>query len=110
MTSDNIKLKAQANNCPSWQLTDRQICDLELILNGAFHPLNGFHTKDDYDSVIKHMRLNDGTLCPLPIPLDVDDDFVIKISNESKITLRDKEGFALAILTISDIWKPDLNH
>ena len=25
-----------------------------------------------------------------------------------KITLRDKEGFALAVLCISDIWKPDL--
>jgi len=110
MTSNNIKLKAQANNYPSWQLTDRQICDLELILNGAFHPLNGFHSKDDYDSVIKKIRLKDGTLWPLPITLDVDDSFVKNISNESKITLRDKEGFALALLTISDIWKPDLKH
>ena len=110
MTSDNIKLKAQANNYPSWQLTDRQICDLELILNGAFHPLNEFLSQEDYNSVINRMRLKDGTLWPLPITLDVDDDFVVKISNESKITLRDKEGFALAILTISDIWKPDLDH
>jgi len=110
MTSDNIKLKAQANNYPSWQLTDRQICDLELILNGAFSPLGGFHSKDDYDSIIKKMRLKDGTLWPLPVTLDVDDDFVKNVSNKSKIALRDKEGFALALLTISDIWKPDLDH
>jgi len=110
MTSDNIKLKVEANNYPSWQLTDRQICDLELILNGGFHPLNGFLCKGSYDSVVKKMRLENGALWPLPITLDIDDDFVIKISNEPKITLRDKEGFALAILTISDIWKPDLDH
>ena len=110
MSSDNIKLKVQSNNYPSWQLTDRQICDLELILSGGFHPLNGFLAKDDYDSVLEKMRLKDGFLWPLPITLDVDDGFAEKISNESMITLRDKEGFALAILTISDIWKPDLQH
>ena len=45
MNADNIKLKVQANNYPSWQLTNRQICDLELILNGGFDPLNGFLSK-----------------------------------------------------------------
>ncbi|MBK69642.1 MAG: sulfate adenylyltransferase, partial [Legionellales bacterium] len=110
MTSDNIKLKAQANNYPSWQLTNRQICDLELILNGGYHPLSGFLSKNDYDSVLKDMRLKNGILWPLPITLDVDDSFVAKNSNASKITLRDKEGFPLAILTITDIWKPDLRH
>ena len=108
MNSDNIKLKAQLNNYPSWQLTNRQICDLELILNGSFHPLNGFLSKDDYDSVLKEMRLKNGSLWPIPITLDVNDDFVKKIFNEPKIILRDNEGFALAVLSISDIWKPDL--
>ena len=110
MGSNNIKLKAKANNYPSWQLTNRQICDLELILNGGFHPLDGFLSKDEYSSVVKEMRLKNGVLWPLPITLDVDDEFEEKNSNESKITLRDKEGFALAILTISDIWKPDLKY
>ena len=110
MNSDNIKLKVQANNYPSWQLTSRQICDLELILNRGFLPLNGFLSKCDYDSVVNDMRLKNGAFWPLPITLDVDDEFAIKISNESKITLRDKEGFPLAILTVSDIWKPDLKH
>ncbi len=110
MNSNNLKLKDQANNYPSWQLTNRQICDLELILNGGFDPLNGFLSKNDYDSVLKDMRLKNGILWPLPITLDVDDDFLDQNSNESKITLRDKEGFALGILTISDIWKPDLKY
>ena len=60
MSSDNIKLKVQANNYPSWQLTNRQLCDLELILNGGFHPINGFLSKNDYDSVVNEMRLRNG--------------------------------------------------
>ena len=72
MNSNNIKLKAEANNYPSWQLTNRQICDLELILNGGFYPLDGFLSKEEYDSVVKKMRLSNGDLWPLPITLDVD--------------------------------------
>ena len=96
------------NKLNSWQLTDRQLCDIELILNGAFDPLNGFLDKKNYDLVLKDMRLENGRLWPIPITLDVTDEFVSKISGSEKIVLRDKEGFALAILTIEDIWKPDL--
>mgnify|MGYP003329339059 CR=1 FL=1 len=50
MNETNLELKDQANNYPSWQLTNRQICDLELILNGGFHPLSGFLSKNDYEN------------------------------------------------------------
>ena len=109
MNKTNLKLKEQANNYPSLQLTERHLCDLELIMNGGFSPLNGFMSKNDYDSVIKDMRLSDGSLWSMPITLDVSKDFVSKISNSPKIALRDKEGFVLAILNINDIWKPDLD-
>ena len=69
----------------------------------------GFMDKKNYDSVLKDMRLENGSLWPIPITLDVTDEFVSKISGSEKIVLRDKEGFALAILTIEDIWKPDLS-
>ena len=104
------ELKKEANHYPSWQLTDRQICDLELLLNGGFSPLTGFMGKTDYKSVLKDMRLEDGSLWPMPITLDVTEDFAGTIKNEEKITLRDQEGFALAVLTISDIWQPDLEE
>ena len=89
-------------------INDRQLCDIELIFNGAFDPLVGFLDKKNFDSVLKDMRLENGMLWPIPITLDVTDEFVSKISGSEKIVLRDKEGFALAILTIEDIWKPDL--
>jgi len=104
------ELKKEANHYPSWQLTERQICDLELLLNGGFSPLTGFIGKTDYKSVLKDMRLKDRSLWPMPITLDVTEDFTGTIKNEEKITLRDQEGFALAVLTISDIWQPDLEE
>ena len=36
------ELKESSRDWPSWDLTERQICDLELLLNGAFSPLAGF--------------------------------------------------------------------
>ena len=93
-----------------WTLSDRQLCDLELILLGAFNPLKSFLSRDDYESVIENMRLSDGKLWPLPITLDVDDGFVEKIEKGLKITLKDKEGFSLASLKINDIWQPDLKN
>ena len=101
-------LKKEANHFLSWQLTDRQICDLELLLNGGFSPLQGFMNENDYESVLNDMRLADGSLWPMPITLDISKNFAEKIKGEEKITLRDKEGFALAVLTIYDFWTPNL--
>ena len=101
------KLKEEYLNYPYWTLNDRQICDLELILNGGFEPLNGFLGKRDFESVINDFRLEDGTLWPIPITLDVSIEFAELLSNGDSITLKDKEGFSLAIMEISDIWEPD---
>ena len=110
MNQLNQNLKDLANHLPSWQLNDRQICDLELILNGSFNPLGGFLDKKNYDNVLKEMRLTDGSLWPIPITLDVSSEFVSTIENAEKIALRDKEGFVIALLTIDDIWKPDFEE
>ena len=108
MNSDSSALKKEAFRLPFWTLTDRQLCDIELLLNGAFAPLSGFMGKADYDSVCSDMRLKDNSLWPIPITLDVSDAFVGGIKVGDKIALRNKEGFALAVLSISDIWQPDL--
>ena len=101
------KLKEEYLNYTYWTLNDRQICDLELILNGGFEPLNGFLGKRDFESVINNLRLENGVLWPIPITLDVSIEFAELLSNGDSITLKDKEGFCLAILEISDIWEPD---
>ena len=59
--------KNKARDYQSWDLTDRQLCDIELLLNGAFSPLEGFLTQAEYDSVLETMRLPDGVLWPIPV-------------------------------------------
>ena len=88
-------------------LNERQICDVELLLNGAFNPLKGFMTKKDYESVMETMRLSSGELWPIPIILDITDDTKEKLDLKtgSKVALRDHEGFLIATLNIEDIWK-----
>jgi sulfate adenylyltransferase len=101
------KLKHQAGQLTSWDLTPRQICDLELLVNGGFYPLTGFLGEADYISVVEKMRLSDGTLWPMPITLDVDQEFSKSLKAGQKIALRDLEGVILAILDVSDIYTPD---
>ncbi|MBF9059943.1 bifunctional sulfate adenylyltransferase/adenylylsulfate kinase [Rhodobacterales bacterium HKCCSP123] len=101
------KLKVEAAELPSWDLTQRQVCDLELLMNGGFAPLKGFLGQDDYESVVETMRLADGTLWPMPITLDVSQEFADKIEPGQDIALRDAEGVILAILSISDKYIPN---
>ena len=101
------KLKLEAAELVSWDLTPRQICDLELLMNGGFNPLKGFLGREDYDGVVENMRLADGTLWPMPITLDVSQAFADTLSEGQDIALRDQEGVILAILSVSDVWSPD---
>lgn len=101
------KLKAESRDWPSWDLTPRQVCDLELLLNGGFSPLRGFMNQGDYDSVVSSMRLADGTIWPIPVTLDVSDEFVSQLSLGTPIALRDPEGVMLAVLHVEDLYQPD---
>lgn len=101
------KLKHEAANLPSWDLTQRQVCDLELLMNGGFHPLKGFMSQADYDGVVENMRTADGTLFPIPITLDVSEAFADKVEPGQDIALRDAEGVILAILSVTDKWVPN---
>ena len=101
------KLKVEAADLISWDLTPRQICDLELLMNGGFNPLKGFLSEADYKSVVETMRLEDGSLWPMPITLDVGEAFAEKLNIGQDIALRDQEGVILATMTVTDRWMPD---
>jgi sulfate adenylyltransferase len=93
---------------PSWQLTRRQLCDLELLACGGFSPLESFLGEDDYLAVRESMRLADGTLWPIPVTLDVPDEVLAAAGPPGILALRDAEGVMVAALHITDAWRPDL--
>ena len=104
----SAELKAHSREWPSWDLTPRQLCDLELLISGGFSPLHGFMTRADYEGVCHKMRLANNTLWPMPINLDVSEEFAKKLTpGTSKIALRDPEGVMLAVLHVEDVWQPD---
>ncbi|QBX34527.1 bifunctional sulfate adenylyltransferase/adenylylsulfate kinase [Paracoccus liaowanqingii] len=100
-------LKDDAGQMPSWDLTPRQICDLELLMNGGFNPLKGFLTEADYNGVVHDMRLESGALWPMPITLDVSEKFAEGLPAGTDIALRDQEGVILAIMSVTDKWVPN---
>jgi sulfate adenylyltransferase len=100
--------KAASRDFPSWDLTPRQICDLEMLLTGGFSPLTGFMNKADYESVCNEMRLSSGVLWPIPITLDVTEVFAKTLRpGSTKVALRDAEGVMIAILHVEEVWQPD---
>jgi sulfate adenylyltransferase len=102
------ELKAHSKEWPSWDLTPRQACDLELLVSGSFSPLRGFMTHADYEGVCDNMRLASGVLWPIPITLDITEQFAKSLKpGSSKVALRDAEGVMLAVLHVEDLWQPD---
>jgi sulfate adenylyltransferase len=102
-----VQLQAASREWPSWDLTSRQLCDLELLLNGGFSPLQGFMGRADYESVCSSMRLSSGLLWPIPVTLDVCEELTKKLRCGSCLALRDPEGVMLAVLSVEEVWQPD---
>lgn len=102
-----VVLKEIALNLPDITLSDRQLCDLELLATGAFSPLDGFMTRSDYESVLDRMRLQSGLLWPIPVCLSVSDTQARTLEAGQSVALRDSEGFLLAIIHMEDMWPVD---
>lgn len=104
----SAELKAHSREWPSWDLTPRQVCDVELLLSGGFSPLRGFMTRADYEGVCHSLKLASGVLWPIPITLDVTEEFAKKLQpGSSKVALRDPEGVMLAVLHVEEVWQAD---
>lgn len=101
--SRRASLQQQAAALPALTLTPLQLCDLELLLNGALSPLQGFMGRTDYESVVTNMHLADGTFWPMPIVLDAKE----PLAPGSRVALKEAGGVALAILAVSECWQAD---
>ncbi|KAF3051653.1 Sulfate adenylyltransferase [Didymella keratinophila] len=104
------ELFTEAESLPAIVLTERQLCDLELILNGGFSPLEGFLNQKDYESVVQTERLSDGNVFAMPITLDVSKQTIDELSVKpgARVALRDfRDDRNLAIITVDDVYQPD---
>lgn len=101
------ELSRLAIRWPSWHLTERQLCDLELLACGAFSPLTGFLNEVDLVSVCERMRLSNGLLWPIPVTLDVDDATRQAAERCGTLALRDETGLLVAALTLDGAWLGD---
>lgn len=84
---------------PEIKLTNRQLCDLELLLIGAFHPVTTFMDAVTYSNVVYCSRYSVNNIFPIPIVLDVDEDTARSYADAGKLILKDNEGLILAELT-----------
>ncbi|HEY6247787.1 MAG TPA: bifunctional sulfate adenylyltransferase/adenylylsulfate kinase [Pyrinomonadaceae bacterium] len=100
-------LFAKAKELPSIQLTDRSLCDVELLATGAFSPLNQFMGAEDYRRVIAEMRLQNGALFPIPIALSIATETAVKL--DKSIALVDSRNEIVAIMTVEQVYEWDLN-
>lgn len=100
------ELLARSSSLPSVKISARALCDLELLATGAFSPLDRFMRKADYERVLTEMRLNDGTLFPIPVTLPLDESALPSWGEE--ITLCDARNNTIAVMQIEEVyhWDP----
>jgi sulfate adenylyltransferase len=99
------ELKAKASHLPSLQLSERSVCDLELLATGAFSPLSRFMGAEDHQRVLDEMRLASGHLFPIPVTLPVEPGPAVCL--DQPIALRNAQNELLAVMTVEEIYPWD---
>ncbi|MEC7382625.1 MAG: sulfate adenylyltransferase [Cyanobacteriota bacterium] len=94
-------VKASANHV--LECSDRNACDVELLVGGGFSPERGFMQQGDYDAVVAGHRTLSGYLFGLPIVMDTDRE---DVAIGDRVLLSYK-GQDLAVLQVEDKWEPD---
>jgi len=97
-------IKLEALSLPSLDLSWKQICELELLLNGAMSPLEGYMTQAEMHAVLAGMKLPEGLFWPRPVMLVVSAKAAQTLSAGQTVALRDSEGVMPAILHIAEVW------
>ena len=95
----------RAKNLVALTLSEREICDLEMLAVGAMSPLEGFMTRKDCESCLKDKRLAIGLVWTLPVTKSITSEEKAKIQNLKEVTLSDAQGNRLAILQVEDIFQ-----
>ncbi len=99
----NLKNDLISKATYEFECSERNACDVELLMVGAFSPLEGFMDENNYNSVIKNNRDTNGLLFGLPIVFDSNNE---KVKAGETILLTYKKQ-KIAVLEVSSKWEPD---
>ena len=99
----NLKNDLISKATHEFECSERNACDVELLMVGAFSPLEGFMDENNYNSVIKNNRNTNGLLFGLPIVFDSNNE---KVKAGETILLTYKKQ-KIAVLEVSSKWEPD---
>jgi sulfate adenylyltransferase len=102
------EIRQASRDWPSVDLGPRQLCDLELLINGAYSPLEGFLGEADHRAVCEDARLADGTLWPIPVVLNIPDELADSLAAGDQVALRDREGVMIAGMRVDECYRRDL--
>jgi len=102
------ELLEKAGRLPSIRLSQREMCDLELLAIGGFSPLDRFMGSKDYDRVLAEMRLANGLVFPIPITLSASSPSEIKVGQH--VALRDPKNEIVALMSIEEIFARGLER
>lgn len=98
-------LREYASGLPSLQLSERSVCDLEMLATGAFSPLDRFMGRENHRRVLEEMRLESGHIFPIPVTLPVEPGPELHLDRE--VALRDTRNELLAVMTVEEVYEWD---
>jgi len=101
--NENLKSELLSKVSYKHECSERNACDVELLMIGAFSPLEGFMDEKNYQSVIKNHRDSSGLLFGLPIVLDTNNENL----KDGEIILLTYKKQKLAIIEVNSKWEPD---
>src|SRR5579884_3121189 len=101
--AEKASLAEKAGSLPAIELSPRQLSDVEMIAIGGYSPLTGFMTQEDYESVVRSMRLANGLPWTIPIALAIPEDLVDQVRGASRIALS-FQSEPLAVLEVQDVF------
>ena len=102
------ELKECASHLTSLRLSERAVCDLELLATGAFSPLDCFMGKADHERVLQEMRLANGHVFPIPVTLPIEAGIDVRLDED--VALRDSRNELLAVMTVEEIYEYDREY
>jgi sulfate adenylyltransferase len=105
--AEQAELRERARSLLRVTVGSRQLADLEMLANGAYSPLSGFMTCDDYHSVVETMHLANGLPWSIPITLPVSQEQAASLKEDGQVALVNARGEPQAVMTIREKFRYD---